>query len=93
MTISDILSAAADEIIEELETLYGADSILAADFEPDEYFQKAAGIVLAMDRVRLSEGFDLPPVTLPPDLPSDPLAYVRRLLIARQQQGDLEGEV
>ena len=69
MAISDVLSDAVTDILRHLEP--DADVILAPEFEPNGNDWKIAALVLAMDRVRLSPGFDVPPDVIPPELPPD----------------------
>jgi hypothetical protein len=74
MTISDVLFEAREDILDKLEE---------AGFYEGECRAGAAAIVLAMDKLRFSPGFDLLPGAIPLNFPDDATVYLEALLAER----------
>jgi hypothetical protein len=73
--ISDVLFEAREDILRHLKDDTGV---------YDERRSQIAEVILAMDRLRLSNGFDVPPDATPPTLPVDAVAYLDALLKERE---------
>ena len=67
MGISDVLADGVAEIVGYLDD----EPILAPDYVPSDYVRATATAVAAMERVRWSPGFDLPPDFPAPEPPAD----------------------
>jgi hypothetical protein len=78
MAISDVLFEAREDILGYLDIGIYGDRKDWADI---------AVVVLAMDRLRLSPGFDVFPDGVPPKLPDDPMEYLDALLAERKATG------
>jgi hypothetical protein len=74
MAISDVLFDAREEILGYLDTGHYGERKDWADI---------AVAVLAMDRLRLSPGFDVRPNDAPPKLPDDPMQYLDKIMAER----------
>jgi hypothetical protein len=83
MTISDVLFEAREDILDNLEE---------AGFYEGECRAGAAAIVLAMDKLRLSPGFDLLPGATPLNFPDDATEYLEALLAERARTSDPESD-
>jgi hypothetical protein len=73
--ITDVLHDARESILRYLE-----DRMYA-----EEEFPRIAEVILAMDRLRLSPGYDVPPNATPPVLPDDAMTHLKALLKSRQE--------
>jgi hypothetical protein len=80
--ISDVLSDAVSDILDYLKDDH--------DYSGDR--QQIAEVVLAMDRLRLSPGFDTPPNGTPPTLPTDALWYLNTLLETRRREQSTDAQ-
>jgi len=79
--ISDVLSDGISEIAQYLEMSEGGiDAILAPEYVPDPYVRATASAVAAMERTRLSPGFDVPPDAPVPELPVDDWELFKQVL-------------
>jgi hypothetical protein len=74
MSISDVLFEAREDILRYLKDDDGV---------YDRRRSEIAEVILAMDRLRLSNEFDVPPDATPPSLPVDALAHLDALLKER----------
>jgi hypothetical protein len=72
MTISDVLSDAREDILGYLKD--------PKDYAGEEIRRRIGEVVLAMDKLRLSPEFDLPPSAVPIPFPNDGLTYLNALL-------------
>jgi hypothetical protein len=73
MAISDVLFEAREKILDYL-----------AVYEREEW-PNIAVVVLAMDKLRLSVGYDISPFGTAPKLPDDPMEYLNQLLAERKR--------
>ena len=81
MGISDVLGDGQAEILDYLDLgLYG---------ERKDWADIAVA-VLAMDKLRLSPGFDVPPGHAPSKLPDDPMEYLDMLMAERRAEREAE---
>jgi hypothetical protein len=86
--ISDVLSDAVTAILRHLD----ADKVLAPDYVPDDYVRRVAEVVLAMERTRLSHGFNVPPDFPEPELPTDAMLYLKQLLAAQDCEDNSQND-
>jgi hypothetical protein len=82
MGISDVLFEARQEILRHLaDGFYGE----------REHWADIAVVVLAMDKLRLSPGYDIPPFCTAPKLPDDPMEYLDQLMAERRNRRGVGG--
>lgn len=83
--ISDVLFDAREEILGYLkdEDEYGG----------EETRQRIGEVILAMDKLRISPGFDLPPWSPPKQFPANGLNYLNELLKEPADPNDVFGPV
>jgi hypothetical protein len=73
--ISDVLFEAREDILKYLQQL--------DCYQDENTRRRIAEVILAMDRLRWSEGFDLAPGAPPLDLPQDATEYLNLLLASK----------
>ena len=77
MAISDVLFEAREDILGYLDNGgYGG-------YGGRKHWAGIAAVVLAMDRLRLSPGYDIHPDCAPPTFPDDPMEYLDKIMAER----------